>query len=125
MTSNLSQYLSAYICVYLRFVFSLHSRAFVSIRGFWFWPLPCSYVVNKRPAEKPVLRDVDVAKGRRLKIEFVHIVFGAIGPATAVNHFSSEADLIVAGYTEVHAIGNLLAVQHHDSDFVHEVAGIR
>jgi hypothetical protein len=44
-------------------------------------------VINKRPARKPVLRNCN-GKGRRLKIELIHVVFSAIGPAAPVNYFA-------------------------------------
>jgi hypothetical protein len=59
-----------------------------------------------------------------LKIELVHVVFGTVGPAAAVDHFTGQADFVVARYAEIHTVSNLLAVQDHDSDFVHEVTGI-
>ena len=64
-------------------------------------------------------------KGPPLEIEFVHIFFGAIGPAAAVNDLIvHQADLVIAGYTKVHAVSDLLTVQYHHRHFVHEVTGI-
>jgi hypothetical protein len=60
---------------------------------------------------------------RPLKIEFVHIFFGAIDPTVSKDDFVVyQADLFVTRQAKVHPIGDLLAVQDHDGDLIHQIA---
>jgi hypothetical protein len=57
-----------------------------------------------------------------LEVELVHVIFGAVDPAVAKDNFVIyQADFFVAGFAEIHAIGDFLAIQDHHGNLVHEV----
>src|SRR5271166_792687 len=52
------------------------------------------------------------------------VFLGHVDPSLAVDHLAVQLDVMVAVDPEVHAVGDLLPVEEHHRDLLHEIAGV-
>src|SRR5438132_13179120 len=56
------------------------------------------------------------------KIKLIHVPLGTVDPAVPIDDLIvDESDLLVAGQSEVHSVGDFLTVQYHYREFVHRI----
>src|SRR5208337_5388854 len=76
----------------------------------------CSRGSGRRSASAPPALSSERILGR--------VRLGHVDPGLTVDHLAVQLDVMIAVDAEVHAVGNLLSVEQHYRDLLHEIAGI-